>query len=93
MSATKLNKRQQAQQIAILNQRKAEAERQRDALIARYEAKQAAGATHRELEGLGDDINQLHDDIETAEQGIRYIETGPHTDKGDYMQPWSQWHY
>lgn len=65
------------------------AEQRRDAAIAEYETLQAAGANADTLTALGDALNALHDAISDLEQAGRFIGT----DKGDWNDRTSRWHY
>lgn len=62
---------------------------QRDALIAEYETRQANGATFEQLESLGDAINALHDAETDYELAQRYVGS----DKGEWCDRTSRWHY
>lgn len=65
------------------------ATRRRDEMIAQYNERQAAGATFAELEPLGDALNATHDAIYDLEQAQRFVGT----DKGDWNDRTSRWHY
>lgn len=62
---------------------------ERDGASAEYETAERAGATFAKLGPLAEAVNVLHDAISEYEAAGRYVGS----DKGDYNDRTSRWHY